>query len=259
MSEEEEINSNHYEEGFFYHEIADQLCKNYTEKHPFRRPMDAPAYRLANEFVIQFLLRHRMEISEKIANEESNSYLMERHSPTWIARRLKIDGTDSLFPQLVRVLGKAVNYQKPPSHHSNEGDLPEVQQRALPKVPSEIRSQDEQQQDQKEQKKEKPSRKREEDDDRKNLQSSDSGVFTEMLNGTTTTAVQEPSEQTRHRHRHHHGQRPYFTALENPTQYEEKDKMARLYTKKKKAKEPEPPKDFRQAPPLSVSTHIDTN
>ena len=246
MSEEE---SNQYEEGFFYHEIADQLCKNYQEKRKFRKPMDAPAYRLANEFVIQFLLKHRMEISEKIATEESSSYLMERHSPTWIARRLKIDPSDAIFPQLVRVLGKSVNYQRPPSHHSNEEDLPDVQQRALPKVPSEIRSQDEPQQ--------KQSRRREEEDDRRNLQSSDSGVFTEMLNGTTTTAVQEPSEQTRHRHHHHHGQRPYFTALENPTQYEEKDKMARLYTKKKKDKEPEPPKDFRQAPPLS--THIDTN
>ena len=235
-------------QGLYYHAIAEQICENYKETKKFRKPMDAPAYRLANEYAIQFLLKHRMEFTEKLAVEESSSYLMERHNPMWIARRLKLDPNEAFFNQLIHALGKDNIQLTSSSAYSTNDEFPSVQQRSLPKVPSDIRGKEEQSKSAK--------RYREQEDDRRNLQSSDSGVFTEMLNGTTTELPEPEPKIEKHHHHHHHGPRPFFTALEDPTFDEKKDKAARLYTKKKKEKEPAPPRDWRNVPPSA--THIDT-
>jgi hypothetical protein len=127
--------------GILYDSFAEQLSKAVADSKRYRKPMDATSYRVANEYVIQFLLSHGMELTEQAARKESSSYLIERHNPKWIARKLKLEQNQALFPQLVKVLQKD-KPAEPATESSNEIEEKPIKQksRGLPKIPDEILS-----------------------------------------------------------------------------------------------------------------------
>ena len=194
--------------GILYNSVAEQLTKAVSDNNRYRKPMDTTAFRLANEYVIQYLLSHGMELTEQAAGKESNSYLIERHNSTWVARKLKIDHNQSLFPQLVKVLHKDEPETSSTTESDNFEDQPKMKTRGLPKVPEEIRS-------------------RSIANEERILQSSDEGIFTEMF----SFDGQETEEGQTYR------QKPIFTILEEDVEDKKKKTTSRLYPPKK-VKEP---------------------
>lgn len=72
----------------------------------FRKPSDSPAQRIANEFVVNYLISHSLDFTSDTAETESKQFLTERHDTVWIARKLKLNPTQPLLKQLLTELGK---------------------------------------------------------------------------------------------------------------------------------------------------------
>ncbi|EAX95427.1 hypothetical protein TVAG_368270 [Trichomonas vaginalis G3] len=211
--------------GLYYHAVAEKLAQNFSNNKKFRKPMDAEAYRIANEYAIEYLGNHSMSLTEEIAVSESNQYILERHNPNWVARKLKLNPTEPLFPQLVKVLGADQPATVSDTFSDSEEPQPlrnsiNVSERGLPKVPEEVKGKN---------------------NGRRNLMSDDEDVFTAVMNTTYAEEnLGEPKEK-----KHHH--QPEFTALADEEAKE--NKPSRLYNKKekrgKKEKLAPPPKDYR--------------
>lgn len=223
--------------GILYNSVAEQLAKAVPDSVRYRKPMDATHYRVANEYVIQYLLSHGMELTEQTARKESSSYLIERHNPTWLARKLRLNQNQRLFPQLVEVLHKDKHVESTTQSSNEIGEQPIRQKsRGLPRIPDEILS----------------SKSRETSyvrDDKRILQSSDEGIFTDMFSD------EEPQMKENLKHRQKK-EKPIFTILEENEADQKRKKKAygRLYPPKKE-KEPKR-KEFKMSD--ITNTNIDT-
>lgn len=221
--------------GLYYHAIAEKLSENYISNKKFRRPMDAEAYRIANEYAIEYLGNHSMDITEELAKEESNQYILERHTPTWLARKLKLVPNEPLFPQLIQALGKDQPATVSNTYSDTEDQQQEIRSRginenALPKIPDAVKGKQ---------------------IGRRNLMSDDEDMFTGVMN---TTYVEENNNPDVPEKKHHHNS--VFTALDEQEQITKKPN--RLYQGKQKntKKLAPPPRDFRAH--LNTDTVIDT-
>lgn len=82
--------------------ISKQIADNadYTDQN-FRKPLDTQAFRIAAEFVADYLATNHMANSSNICEKESQGYLRNRHDHSWVFRRLKLDESKDVVSQLL--------------------------------------------------------------------------------------------------------------------------------------------------------------
>jgi hypothetical protein len=81
--------------GIYLNTIAQQIKDEAEIKEgEFRKPLDTPAYRIANEIVANYLTSNLMAGSMQIISRETDNYVRQRHDANWANQRLMLPEGD---------------------------------------------------------------------------------------------------------------------------------------------------------------------
>jgi len=86
----------------YLNSIASSLVESSAQQqNNFRRPIDLPSYRIAAEFVADYLRENNMLNSLQTTYHETNQYIKQRHGSSWIFQKLQIDERKPIIHQLI--------------------------------------------------------------------------------------------------------------------------------------------------------------
>lgn len=86
----------------YMNSIATAIANNcQSQIVPIKKPIDSVAERIAQEIVTQFISSHGMENACNILEAESENNIRVRHDNAWLGRRLRLDDSMPIVPQLV--------------------------------------------------------------------------------------------------------------------------------------------------------------
>lgn len=101
MNENDALKAVH---GIYLHTIAEKIKEDADiQNGEFRKPIDTPAYRIANEYVAAYLTSHLMANTFDIVSKEADNYVRQRHDEAWIIKKLCLDETRDIFDQLMEL------------------------------------------------------------------------------------------------------------------------------------------------------------
>jgi hypothetical protein len=88
----------------YLHTIAEKIKDGIDIKEgEFRKPIDTLAYKIASEYVANYLVSQIMVNSFEVVSKETDNYVRQRHDDAWIVKKLVLDETRNVFDQLMEL------------------------------------------------------------------------------------------------------------------------------------------------------------
>ncbi|EAY10026.1 hypothetical protein TVAG_128350 [Trichomonas vaginalis G3] len=89
----------------YLNSIASAIANNCKSQIvTIKKPNDSIAERIAQEIVSEFILSHSMENAGNILEAESQNQIRVRHDISWLGRKLQLDDSSAIVPQLVEAI-----------------------------------------------------------------------------------------------------------------------------------------------------------